>query len=245
MNAKPLLAYARWHALESVMRTLAPLGLFAFLGGTSLWVARSQAGIEAIRQQGQPQLAVVTVYTGGLSFAMTLGAILLASGFISLDRDRQYFRFLFSHPVVPWQFYLQRYIIATAMFAAVLMAIPVWFSFAFVDVPVLAVGASALLYALLYGSLALLCGALVNKDGILYIGIVLVGNSLQQAGDALASWLQHLASALPPFVAADTVRRDLLASRAVDTGDLFHVIAYSVAMIAGALFIVRRAPLAR
>lgn len=245
MNATPLLAYTRWHAIESLPRLLTPLGLFAFLGGISLWVARNSVGVEALQQPGQQQAAILMMYSNALSFSITLGAIALAAGFIALDRERQHFRFLFSHPVVPWQHYLQRYVVSLLLFSLVLMIIPLWFRATFLEVPVLAVGASALLYALLYGSLALLCGALVNKDGIAFIGVVLIGNSLQQSAPALPAWLQHLASALPPFRVADTVRADLLASRAVDTGDLFHVVAYSVALLAAALFIVRRAPLAR
>lgn len=245
MSATPLAAYTKWHVWETLPRLATPVALFLVLGAMPIATFANARGIDALQLPGEEQRQALMIYTQMLMLCITLGSIVVASGIIALDRERQYFRFLFSHPVVPWQFYLQKYLISALLFALVMMVIPVGFSLVVTDVPVLAVALSSLLYALLYGSLAMLCGALLNKDGIAFIAVIVVSSSLQETRQLLPTWLAHVADALPPFKVADGVRRALLNGAAVDTGDLLHVIAYSAGMLVAALVFVRRAPLAR
>lgn len=243
----PLLAYAPWQARYALLRAAAPLGLFLLLGGIPLWGIVSEVGLETVRQPGEAQGAAMMAYNQMMTLSMTLGALISVSGLIALDRERQYFRFLFSQPVVPWQYYLQQFVISAVLFAAAMALIPMGFGLLFIDVPVLPVVQSAFLYALLFGSLALLCGALLNKDGLIFIGVLIFAITLQQAEavGALPGWLGALANALPPFVAAQGVRAQWLAGHAAATGAVVHVLVYSLGMLAAALFVVRRAPLAR
>jgi ABC-type transport system involved in multi-copper enzyme maturation permease subunit len=244
--AAPLLAYSKWHVREALPRMVTPLALFVVLGGLPLWALLGQVGADAVAVVGSEEYrSAMQVYGGMLSLSITLGAIVVASGIIALDRERQYFRFLFSHPVAPWQFYLQKYVITALLFSAAMMLIPLGFSALVVDVSVTGALLSALVYALLYGSLAMLCGALLNKDGVVFIGVVVVTSVLQESAAMLPSWLVQLAKALPPLRVANSLRSSLLGGTPVDAGDVLLVAAYSLGMLIAALVIVRRAPLAR
>ncbi len=243
----PLLAYLPWHARDALGRVVVtPLAIFLVMGVLPLWSAATSQGLATMRSgPGGPGMAV-GVYTGVLSLSMTLGAMVAVSGLIATDRDRQYFRFLFSHQVAPWAYYLQRYLLSIGLFVLTMLLIPVGFSAVVEPVPVLAVGAASLLYVLLYGSLALLCGALLNRDGVAFIAVVILGNVIQDMPAGIGpGWVRAIGDALPPFHAVGDLRTALLREAALDRGDLLHVLLYSVAMLAAALFIVRRAPLAR
>ena len=243
----PLLAYAPYQARDALLRAIMPVALFAAMGGVPLWAFAGQEGFAAIQSPGPQQSAALTIYTQTLSLAMTLGAIVLVHGLAALDRERQYFRFPFAQPVVPWQYYLQQFAIGTALYVAFLAIIPIGFSLVITDVPVLPVLQSALLYALLYGSLALLTGSLLNRDGVLYILVVIVGFTLQQLdrSGALSDAMAAVAHALPPFAAADAVRTSWLAERALEGNDLTLVVGYSLGMLVSALYLIRNKALAR
>ncbi|MHB1298277.1 MAG: ABC transporter permease [Gemmatimonadaceae bacterium] len=244
--AAPLAAYARWQLRDSLPRLATPLVIFLSIGMLPLWaLARQSGGFAAMRVEGQAQEMALVAYNSTLTLAMTLGAVLLATGVVALDRERQHFRFLFSHPVVPWQYYLQRFVVGAVMFSLVMALIPLGFSALVADVPVLPVITSSLMYALLYGSLATLCGALLNKDGILFIGVILIAGVLQQSKPMLPEWVGAVANSLPPIHVTGIVRAAWLAGRSADTGDLVLVGLYSLGLLAAALVLIRRAPLAR
>jgi hypothetical protein len=243
----PLLAYAPFQARDAILRALMPVALFALVAGLPLWALSGQQSLVAMRSPGEHQAAALMIYSQAMTLAMTLGAIVMVHGLAALDRERQYFRFPFAQPVVPWQYYLQQFAVGTVLFVACFALIPVGFGLVVTEVPVLPVLQSALLYALLYGSLALLTGSLLNRDGILYILLVIMGFSLQQLerSDALSDLMAGVAHALPPFAAADAVRSRWLAERALDGNDLTLVVGYSVGMLVAALFLIRNKALAR
>lgn len=243
----PLLAYAPFQARDALLKALMPVALFAVMGGVPLWAFANQTGLAALQTPSPQQDSALTLYVQFLSASMTLGAVVLVHGLAALDRERQHFRFLFAQPVVPWQYYLQQFAVATVLFVAGIALIPIGFSLVFTDVPVLPVLQSALMYALLYGSLALLTGSLLNRDGVLYILVVIVGFTLQQLdrADALSDAMAAVAHALPPFAAADAVRTRWLAERALEGNDLTLIVGYSVGMLVSALFLIRNKALAR
>lgn len=245
MNRAPLAAYLRWNLRDGLPRLAVPIGLFLLLGGLPIWSLARTSGIASLREPSAAQQLALQAYTGMLEMSMTLGALVLMSGVVAFDRERQYFRFLFSNPVAPWQFYLQRYLLSVIAFALVMMVIPLGFSMIVTEVPVLAVAKSALLYGALYGALAMLAGALLNRDGIVLIGVVVITTMLQHIKAELPGWLGTVADALPPIAAADAVSKAWLNSSAADLGSLGLVVAYSLGMLAVALLLIRRAPLAR
>ena len=243
----PLAGYLRWQAQDSLLRAFTPVILFAGMGGIPLWSFTRTVGLGAMDQPGEAQSLALQIYGSTMPLAMTLGAVILATGIPATDREKQYFRFLFAKPVVAWEFYLQQFLVALVLFAAAMTLVPVGISAIVTPVPVLAVTQSALLFGLLYGSLVVLCGALVNKDGVAFIAVAALSFMLQSLGKAgaLPDWLALVASGLPPFVVADGMRAQWLAGQPVPLGDIIHVTGYSIGMLAAALYFVRRLPLAR
>lgn len=242
-----LALYARWQLRDALARALMPLVIFAGIAGIPLWSLVHQHTLAVMRAPGPLQQGAIQIYGNVMELSMTLGAFVLVSGLISADRTKQHFRFLFSRPVSPWRFYLQQFAISIVLFAACFSLIPVGFGLIFSPVPIVAVVMSAALYALIYGALALLCGALVNKDGALLIGVAVVSTVLQQLErtDALPPWASALADALPPLATAAGLRARWLAERAIETGDLLLVVLYALGMLAAAFILIRRSPLAR
>jgi hypothetical protein len=247
MSGTSPFAYLRWHARDSLLRSVVPLLLFTAIAVLPIRSLVSRFGMDAIREGGQLQQNVLQIYSQTLTLAMTLGAVLLLSGFVAQDRERGHVRFLFAAPVVPWQHYLMRALVAVLMFTALFVLIPIGFSRLVVPVEIVGVLKSALLFAALYGGLAMLAGALANKDGVLFILLVVATTILQQLdkGELLSQPLAGLARALPPLVLADGVRSRWLAGFEPASADLIHVGLYAVALYVVALVVIRRAPLAR
>lgn len=242
----PLLAYLPWHARDAWLRALTPvliaggvigIPVYSFIGASDSVSVADRRGIEL----------AMNVYDGGIPLALTLGAIILMNQVIALDRDKQYFRFTMAHPIAAWEFYLQRFLVGLVLFVAASAVIPLVFSALVVKVTVIGMIKSAALQGLLLGALAMLCGALVSKDGLALIVTYVVAQILQdlRKAEVLVSWLVPVAQSLPPVRLASSLRGDWLRGVPVESSDLLFVVSYSVAMIAAALFLVKRLPLAR
>lgn len=242
-----LLAYLPWHARDAAVRALTPLVISVLLLAIPLGAMASGASWAVLREPGRLQDAALGAYRQTIELAITLGALLVASGFVATDRERGHVRFLFSAPIVPWRYYLQRFLVGAASFVLAVSCIPVLFGFVVRTVPVAPAAASAALYAFLIGSLALLAGALTRRDGALVIGVLLVAGLLQPiaAQAELPAVVETLAAVLPPLHAADRVRADLLQGNTPDGRALVHALGYASGMLAAALVVLRRAPLVR
>ena len=103
------------------------------------------------------------------------------------------------------------------------------------------------MYGFLIGSLAYLCGALLNKDGILLVGVALISFTLQRAVQAgeMPPGPRCLPTDCRPFSRLETLSSLWLAERAATSGDIALVLLYALGMLVAALVIIRRAPLAR
>lgn len=246
-SGSALAGYLRWHAQDAVLRAVTPVILFLGMGGLPLWSFARTVGLGAMDRPGDAQDLALQIYGSTMPLAMTLGAVILASGLPATDREKQYFRFLFAKPVVAWAFYLQQFLVGLVLFVAAMTLVPILFSLTVTAVPVLAVAQSALVFALLYGALVALCGALVSRDGVAFVTVAATSTVLQQLGKtgALPDWLAQVAGVLPPFMAADAVRALWLSGAPVAARDIVHVTGYAIGMLAAALFLVRRLPLAR
>lgn len=246
MMGPHVLAYAGWHLRDSLLRALVPIALWLSLAGVGLGLMISGAGVEALRS-GPLHTTALSAYQQGLTLAVTLGALILASGYVAQDRAQGHVRFLFSTPVVAWQFYLLRFVIGLVCFVAATVLIPVTFSLLVFPVPIAPVAASAALLGLLLGALSYLAGALTRRDGAVVIGVTLFASLLQPfaRADELPGWLDAIATALPPLKAADDVRTAWMSGATPVTADLLLVLGYSLAMLAVSLLIIRRAPLVR
>lgn len=241
----PLLAYLPWHARDAVWRALAPVIIALGVIGLPVWAFASGS------ERGLASTAVaqmtMNIYDGGMPLALTLGAIIFMNQVVALDREKQYFRFLLAHPVSAWELYLQRFVVGLALYVAAVALIPLAFGALVVEVPVVATVKAAALLGLLVGALATLCGVLVNKDGLALIGVFILARILQdlERVGQLASWLAPVARALPPVALEAELRRQWMQGIPVDGSDVMFVAAYAAGMLAVALFLVKRLPLAR
>lgn len=242
----PLFAYLPWHARDALGRALAPLAIAAGVIGIPVWSFIGNSDRTSVADPRGAEMAM-QIYGGGVPLTLSIGAIIMMNQVVALDRDKQHYRFLLAHPVAAWEYYLQRFIVGLVLFVLAVSLVPLTFGALVLDVPVVALMKAAALEALLVGALATLCGALMSKDGLGLIGVILVSKILQdlEKVDQLASWLEPIARGLPPIALQGQIRGQLLSGAAVASGDLLHVIAYGVGMLAVALFLVKRLPLAR
>lgn len=250
MNGTNSFSYLRWHARDGIIRAAAPLFLFALIVGFPISdVASRDAGIEAARVPGPIHDGVAMLYRTMVGLSITLGALLVASGFVSKDREAGYVRFLFSTPVVPWRFYLERFIVSLLLFCACFALVPIAFSELVFAVPVVPVIMSSALYGALLGSLAMLAGSLTRHDGGIVIGVVAIGSVVQAvvrtADSQSPAWMTWLSKSLPPIDFADQIRTAWLAGGSADSGQLTLVLVWSFLMLVAALVVIKRAPLVR
>ncbi len=247
MSGTSDLAYLRWHLRDALPRAVVPLLVFLGIGGIPLWSLIGREGLASAREAGRFQDVLLQLYGQTLTLAITLGALVLLSGVVSVDRERGHVRFLFASPVVAWRHYLARAVVSLVLFAAALALIPLGFGAVVVAVPVLPVIGAALLYGLLLGSLGLLAGAITDRDGPVVIVTVLLSAILQPlaAAGQLPSWAARLAQLLPPLASADAVRSAWLAGTAPSPGHLWLVLGYSFGMAVAAFVVIHRAPLVR
>ena len=244
---RPLLAYLPWHARDAVVRALVPPLLFFVIVGGPLYAFRQANPHLTYDDGGSGAAFALNIYVSFVQMAMTLGAIAMMNQLVALDRERQFVRFLFPQPVVPWQFYLQRYLVSLVLFVAVFASIPLLYSWWVSPVPLVPALQSAALYGLLFGGLSILCGALVQRDGVALIGVLIASTVLQQiaATDGAPGAVTFFSRILPPFRMAGGIRAEWLAGAPVETGDLLHVLGYAVAMLTVGLVVVKRFPLVR
>lgn len=177
---------------------------------------------------------LLTVVLGQVSMPFVL---LATGGMVHNDLTAGYYRTIFAKPVSPVAYYLQRWLIGglgvlltVLLFAAGLaMARHAW-----PTVGWQAPARVALLYLLL-GGLVFLFSVLNWRDWILAALVYILEMVLHEvaATNLFGPLLRWLSAVLPPF--------HLLSGRAPFPAglDLLHVIAYGVALVAGALALLR------
>lgn len=247
MTRATILAYLPWQGREALRYALGPVLLFAVLTGLPLWALSSK--VEAFEFDTNPQARefALQAFQGNASLTILLGSLLIMTRTIGWDRERQYVRFLFAQPVMPWAFYLQRFVVGLLLFTGVYAVVPVGFSQLVLPVPLLGTLLAVLVTGLLIGSLAMLCSAITQRDGIPIIVTVIGAGLLGQLerAEALPTWAEWLWHLLPPISKAGALRDAWLAGREVPLEHLPLVLGYSVGMIVAALIIIKRAPLVR
>lgn len=247
MTLRPVLAYLPWHLRDAAPRAFTAVVAFAVLAGLPLSTFPPQVPGGTFATDPQLQEVARTIYSQIGSLAIVLGAIVQMNQVAAVDRDKQYFRFLFSHQVTPWIFYLQRYLVGVLLFVGVSMLIPLGFSWFVIPVSITGWFLASLLFTAYLAALALLCGAITKRDGLLLIGVFLVGSILQQlsAAGTLTGWKLWLGRILPASHAAGNVRDALMTGGDVATRDLLVSGSWTIGMLGAALFLVKRLPLAR
>jgi ABC-type transport system involved in multi-copper enzyme maturation permease subunit len=217
------------------------------LAGIPIWALSTQVDDFAFDTNPQSREFALQTFQQNASLTILVGALLVMSRTIAFDRERQFVRFLFAQPVRPWAFYLQRFLIGLVVFAACYILVPVGWSQFVVPVPVMGTIWATLTTGLLVGSLAMLCAAITQRDGIPLIVVVLGAGILGQIvqSDLAPTWAEWLWHLLPPITKAGRLREAWLGGTAPPLEYLPLILGYSAGMLASALVIVKRAPLVR
>jgi hypothetical protein len=247
MTLRTLRDYAPWQLRELVSRAFVPMAMFAVFAGIPVYAMADAA--RKSQSYSAEQLANILqgAYVGVVPLCLTLGAFLLMTRSVAEDRERQYVRFIFSHPVPPAPFYLMRFLLGVALFVLCFLPVPLVVRYFGADVPVLGTVVAMVLTLVLVGGLTTLCAALTAKDGLLLILTYMGTQLLQQlaAADALHAWLAPLVRGLPPVVPLSTVVRTLLSDASWPVTDIIHILGYGIGLLIAGLLVIRRAPLVR
>ncbi len=182
------------------------------------------------------------------SASLTVAVLFAIGGVVGVDLQRGYYRSLFSKPMAPWWYYLQRYLVG----AIALLLVPFVFGGVLAALLHTGFGLSGHLFATLALSYLLTgsaCFLLANfrPESWLFVFLLVVAQGLmggllrgmarsQIDAPALMVWLHRL---LPPF--------DLLSvgGPPLSGGPLWHVVFYGAAMLLAALLLLRFRPLGR
>jgi hypothetical protein len=235
-----LARYARWQLADYLVER----GVSTAILGAVIVLAPVVLGGPAARAAA-PLLLAATIGNLGL-----LGTLFALNGISSTDRQRGYFRFLFSKPVSVPRFYLQDFLLRFAgLLAITLVLLGAFAVLAGVAFPVWAVAHVALTF-MLVGGVGFLLSALTHHDGLALVGVY-VGATLVRTAGAVLGWLGRGAAAtfeivgtvLPPFHLLDAVRTALATGTAPRMGDLVWVLAYGLGCFAAGLLVLRHRPL--
>jgi hypothetical protein len=232
------LRYLRIHALE-IARTQVLLFVIVSAGlAAVVWKIFGQD----IGRVFDATDMVSTLVAGTL-----LVAVLLAAGGVAgTDIKQGYYRALFSKPIAPWWYYLQRWLLG----GLAVLTIPVWLGLAFAVAFGQGTGLHAEVFAavalgyLLIGGLVLLCSTFTSRDWLVAFLLYFMQARLHDAERLFTAMSRDVPPAmaltlklLPPF--------DLVSARGpVPTGgDLVHVLGYGLAMVLAALLLLHFRPL--
>ena len=179
MNAR-LLRYSRYQTPDFLTQRLAlPLILLAFAAGlptylmtknTPLGWMQSPQGINLARQ----------MFAQSITLYLPLGAFVGAVGVISADRQKGYFRFLFSKPVNVLAYYAQTYLLHAIVYVLVFGVIVWAFGTYTTHFSVHRSMEAAALTFVLVGGMGLMLGALTRSDAAGLIALYVLSLVLHQ-----------------------------------------------------------------
>lgn len=238
----PLLRYGWWQLRDHLRGAGLVIAAGAALVAVVLWRMKvaNPAGFTDAAQ-------LLPILMGQLGWPLVL---VVTSGMVSTDRVDGYYRALFSAPVSPLAFYLQRYLLGAAVVATLPVALATAILVATGDwAPPGAATAVLLLLYLLLGGLVFFWSTVGRRDWAIALSVFAVHGALtsaMQAGASLPRWLELLHRALPPFhlvnfggFAGGVARPPLLPA---GTGWL-HFAGWGIGLVAAGLLVLRFRPL--
>ncbi|MBA3854356.1 MAG: hypothetical protein C0503_08070 [Gemmatimonas sp.] len=248
MTLATLRAYAPWQLRELVPRAFVSVAMFIVFAGIPVFATMHAQRNNPDFDPNALGKILKMVYVGVTPLCLTLGAFLFMTRSIAEDRERNYVRFIFSHPVSPVPFYLNRFVAGLALFTLCFLPVPLVVRYYFgADVPVLGTVVAKLATLVLIGGLTTLCAALTAKDGLALILVYMGTQLLQQlsAQGILYEWLQPIVRGLPPVESLKLVVKSLIEGTDWPVTDLVHVFGYGIGLLVAGLLVIRRAPLVR
>ena len=242
------LAYARWLLLDYLwQRLLLPLVLAALLVTGMLYSVSGQSSKPGFWTSPDGVRFALIVLRQVMGTFLPLAVLMAMNGVVAQDRQKGYFRFLFSKPVPVTGFYVSAFVVhlvAAAAAAGLLAAALGAFS---APQQVVGVALACALTFVLLGSLLFLFSVLTYQDGIVFILLWVATLLARQLEPALrpGHWMHSAVRVLPPTHRLDAVREALYTAQPVPMNDLWHVLAYGGACFALAVVALRKLPLAR
>lgn len=243
------MAYARWQLLDaSWQRVALPFVLSLLVVVAAFYSMRGMAaGHPDFYTNSDGRRFTAQLLKQVMGTYIPLAVLMGANGIIALDRQKGYFRFLFSKPVPVPGYYVSAFLIHGAIAsagAALLAAIIGWYA---TPQPVLQVAAACALTFALLGSILFFLSTLTYQDGLVFILIWVLTLILRQIEPAMkvGHWMHTAVRILPPTHRLDAVREALYAGHEWAMTDVWHVLAYGGACFVLALIALRRLPLAR
>lgn len=247
MTLSTLRAYAPWQLRELVPRAFVSVAMFIVFAGIPVYATmHSQRNNPDFNPDALGRILKM-VYVGVTPLCFTLGAFLFMTRSIAEDRERNYVRFVFSHPVAPVPYYLNRFVIGLGLFTLCFLPVPLVVRYLGADVPLLGTIVAMLATLVLIGGLTTLCAALTAKDGLALILVYMGTQMLQElsAQDILYEWMQPIVRGLPPIEPLKLVVKSLVEGASWPVTDLVHVFGYGIGLLVAGLLVIRRAPLVR
>lgn len=239
----PVLRYARWQGWDHLRGAGLVIGAGAVLIGFILWrVSASNPGAAGGAE------AMLPFFLAQLGWPLVL---LVTSGMVSGDRVEGYYRALFSAPVSPTGFYLQRYLLGGAVLATlpVALAVAVWASLGAWVAPWTFVGI-LMLYYLVLGGLVFCWSTIGRRDWAIGLTIYFAHGTItsaERAGATLPAWVETIYRVLPPFhlldfggPGGDGVRPPVLPAGVTEWA---HLVGYGVALLGIGVVVLRLRPM--
>jgi hypothetical protein len=227
----PVLDYARWQLRDHVRGAGLVIVLFATVLGLILWqVAKGNPGL------AEGSEAVLATTLSQLAWPLI---VLAVAGMVSTDRVDGFNRSLFSAPVTPAWYYLQRFLLGGVILATlpVVIAVAIRLSLGGWTAPWEGVRGVLLLYALL-GGLVFLWSTFGRRDWAIGVTLYLGQTALhaaREAGMPIPVWLRELTPLLPPFhlVQFGGMEGREFVGASLPTGwELVHCLGYAAGLLA-------------
>ena len=124
MTLNVLRDYAPWQLRELVPRAFVSVAMFIVFAGIPVFATVHGARANSTYDPTALGDILRVVYYGVTPLCMTLGAFLLMTRSIAEDRERQYVRFMFAHPVPPASLYLMRFVLGVLLFIVCFLPVP-------------------------------------------------------------------------------------------------------------------------
>lgn len=226
----PVLDYARWQLRDHVRGAGLVIVLFSTVLGLILWqVGKSNPGL------GEGAEMVLAVTLSQLAWPLV---VLAVAGMVSTDRVDGFNRALFSAPVTPAWYYLQRFLLGGVVLATlpVVIALAIRLALGAWTTPWAGVRGVVLLYLLL-GGLVFCWSTFGRRDWAIGVSLYLGQSALhgaREAGMPLPGWLWEVTPLLPPFhlVGFGEMEGREFVSAALPSGwDLAHYLGYAAGLV--------------
>lgn len=226
----------------AIHRGVAMLIIGALLLGQAALQLRSFAGpgvIIAIPPEMRLRLGWSIFWT--FSF---IAVLMTVNGMVSGDRRQGYFRFLFSKPLSIAGYYASAFAVGLlgVLLASVAMYLAVWWIG--IRLPVQVLVAVAMIYALV-GAIGFFYSTIMSREWLGVIAtLVVVGYlhfRIDRDGGTVGSLARYL---LPPIHLGNAVRDATLSGALPEATILFWTLGYGLVVLAAALLVLRRRPLA-